>query len=105
MGTWGEKAEWLAEIARQTEHLPAALRTKPDVHEFLEPYCEAFLVLMPCRQAGWGLGLIPLSEIRAYVTLFEVKDVECFVRLIRAMDRAYLEAVNGRNDCRTKARL
>jgi hypothetical protein len=39
---------------------------------------------------------IPLAEIRAYCGLFDVADVEEFVRLIRAMDDAVLARVAER---------
>ena len=38
-----------------------------------------------------GEGPIPLSEIAAYCSLMEVDDKEAMIRLMNAMDRAYLE--------------
>lgn len=36
-------------------------------------------------------GPIPLSEIRDYLDLYEVDERDKFIRLMLAMDRAYLE--------------
>lgn len=47
---------------------------------------------------------IPLAEIRAYCALFNVADVEEFVRLIRAMDDAVLARVAERRRAETDAR-
>ncbi|EDP66832.1 hypothetical protein BAL199_17263 [alpha proteobacterium BAL199] len=46
--------------------------------------------------AGAMVVAIPLAEIRAYCGLFDVADVEEFVRLIRAMDDAVLARVAER---------
>lgn len=56
---------------------------------------QAFALLSAVRPviagpAGAVLAAIPLAEIRAYCGLFDVPDVEEFVRLIRAMDGAVL---------------
>ena len=46
---------------------------------------------------------IPLAEIRAYCGLFDVADVEEFVRLIRAMDDAVLARAGERRRAGTAA--
>ena len=46
--------------------------------------------------AGATVAAIPLAEIQAYCALFDVADVEEFVRLIRAMDDAVLARVAER---------
>jgi len=56
---------------------------------------QAFALLSAVRPvvagpAGVAPAAIPLAEIGAYCGLFDVADVEEFVRLIRAMDDAVL---------------
>lgn len=44
-----------------------------------------------------GIGPIPLSEIKAYLDLIEVTDLdekERWVKMIRALDGVYVEHVN-----------
>lgn len=64
---------------------------------------DAFVVLSPSRPFGFGVGCIPLSEIESFVRLYEVEDVDRFLRLIRAMDTAYVEKINQRNERKNKA--
>lgn len=72
--------------------MPAALRDRPEPFDDLEPALGAFALLSAVRPvlAGGTPAAIPLAEIRAYCALFEVADVEEFVRLIRVMDDAVL---------------
>jgi len=64
---------------------------------------DAFVVLSPSRPFGFGVGCIPLSEIESFIRLYEVEDVDRFLRLIRAMDTAYVEKINQRNERKNKA--
>ena len=64
--------------------LSSRVDLRPDVYDI----AEAFSVLSPSR----GMGAVPLSEIESYIRLFDVADVPRFVRLVRAVDVAYLEA-------------
>jgi len=49
------------------------------------------------------VGCIPLSEIESFIRLYEVEDVDRFLRLIRVMDTAYVEKINQRNERKNKA--
>ena len=49
--------------------------------------------LLYAGSTGAVAGAIPLAEIQAYCSLFQVSDVEDFIHLIRAMDDAYLTRV------------
>lgn len=64
---------------------------------------DAFVVLSPSRPFGFGVGCIPLSEIESFIRLYEVEDIDRFLRLIRAMDTAYVEKINQRNERKNKA--
>lgn len=64
---------------------------------------DAFVVLSPSRPFGFGVGCIPLSEIESFIRLYEVDDVDRLLRLIRAMDTAYVEKINQRNERKNKA--
>lgn len=64
---------------------------------------DAFVVLSPSRPFGFGVGCIPLSEIESFIRLYEVEDVDRFLRLIRAIDTAYVEKINQRNERKNKA--
>ncbi len=63
----------------------------PEVYDDLTWVTEAFCSITSSRQVGFGLGPIPLSEIKTYVELFPIpEDLETFVRLLRTMDNEYL---------------
>jgi hypothetical protein len=57
---------------------------------------DAFIFLSPSRTVAFGTGFIPLSEIETYLRLFPTDDIERFLTLIRAVDNAYVDAVEKR---------
>lgn len=63
---------------------------------------DAFITLSPSRPAGFGLSCIPLTELESYIRLYEVEDIDRFIQLIRAMDGAFVEKVNQRNERKLK---
>lgn len=67
-----------------------ALGNRPIVPAHLDYIWEGFWCLMSSRNIGFGMGPIPLTEIKAYIELFAIKDVSLFVTCIRAMDSQYL---------------
>lgn len=72
-----------------------AVETRPQLHRDALEYWEAFQVLHVSRaNTGFGPGPILLSEIVAYTELMEIpmgEEQRQYMRLIRAMDRAYLD--------------
>ncbi|HEY9567800.1 MAG TPA: hypothetical protein VIR38_06910 [Thalassobaculum sp.] len=87
--------------------MPAALRDRPEPYADLLPVLQAFALLSAVRPVAAGSsGLlpsaIPLAEIGAYCALFDVGDVDEFVRLIRAMDDAVL--ARNAETCSTETR-
>lgn len=73
------------------------MKTRPVLDIVEAQFWEAFHTLHLSRAStGLGPGAIPLSEIRAYADLMQMPpgDVQQeFMRVMRAMDRAYLEQV------------
>ena len=46
-----------------------------------------------------GVGPIPLSEMKAYMELFRINDLDerdRFVRMIKALDRVYIKHTNDK---------
>ena len=93
--------------------MPKELEDEPEIDERLLPYVEAYAVLNAGRTSGMTANPIPLTEIEAYCRLYEVADISRFVRLIRAMDGAYMGYVadkakkapqNGHRHTRPQAR-
>ena len=70
-----------------------ALENRPELYPDLVPVWEAFVLLSPSRNVGWGAGAIPLSEVRAYCEMFEIppEDREELLYLLRALDEEYLK--------------
>lgn len=64
---------------------------------------DAFITLSPSRPAGFGVSCIPLTELEAYIRLYEVDDIERFIQLIRAMDGAFVENVNQKHERKLKS--
>ncbi len=75
--------------------VPKALTSLPDIHPLLDlPYVEAFYMLDSSRQAGMGLGAIPLSEITNLHDRIQLGELKEFITIIQAADMAYLKAYN-----------
>jgi len=61
----------------------------------------AFWHLSGSRQIGMGLGNIQISEIYAYMQMFEITDVgerRDFLRHIQVLDSTYLEFHNEKRE-------
>lgn len=71
----------------------AVIDEKPELFGDLQDIWEAFGMLDPSRQNGMGMGYIPLAEIKAYLEMFGTDDVDRFVRLLRHLDKAYVDAI------------
>jgi hypothetical protein len=54
-------------------------------------------MLNASRPMMFGPAPIPLSEIKAFVDLFAVQDVDFLIACVRAMDRVYLDDYVKRN--------
>lgn len=52
---------------------------------------DAYWTLANSRRVGFSLSYIPFSEIKAYVDLFPVGDVEFFVTCLHALDTVYVD--------------
>ena len=68
-----------------------ALANKPEVPPDLTYIWDAFWILNQSRSQGFAEGSIPLSEVAAYVDLFNVQDPSFFLSCVRVMDAKYLE--------------
>lgn len=81
---------------------PKVLLNKPDLYDDLIPIWESFWFLHPARPAGMDVGAIPLTEIIAYwrevVGVASRSELTEKVRLVRAMDKAFLEYVKENRD-------
>ena len=85
-------------LHKQTGELPSALKNKPEFKPGLAWYYELFELLNTSRAIGFsGAGAIPFSEMKACFDLLEITDLderECSIKMIRALDSAYLQHVN-----------
>ena len=64
----------------------------PEVEPDAEDYWTAFWLLSASRPAGMaGVAAIPVAEVLAYCQLHEVAEGPELHRMIRAMDRVYIE--------------
>lgn len=71
---------------------PKALQSRPKLYDWMAPYIQAFKLLDSRRPIGFGEGAIPLSDIVAYLQVFEAPETpQQFVSRIVKMDNAYLE--------------
>lgn len=89
---WADKIDFLMAIEEKRGYAPQALLDRPELDMTERWYMQAFATLSPSRQSGMGVGGIPLSEVRAYLDLFDTPvEVDEFVAVIRAMDACWLE--------------
>lgn len=72
------------------------MENRPELYPDLVPVWEAFVLLSPSRNSGWGAGAIPLSEVKAYCEMFDIEgdDREELLILLRALDDEYLKSTN-----------
>lgn len=87
--------------AADGEAVPA-LEAEPVLPAYWRPVWDGFLTLNRCRPVGFGVGAIPLAEIKCYLEMFTYPDVEEFVRCVKEMDAAYLEFVDKKEQSRGK---
>lgn len=75
------------------------MENRPELYPDLVPVWEAFVLLSPSRNTGWGAGAIPLSEVKAYCEMFDIEgdDREELVILLRALDDEYLKSTNEKS--------
>lgn len=72
----------------------------PELLPETAPYWEAWQVLSLSRPSGFGVGAIPISEIKAYLELYQVDDLDeriRYVRLIQAADGEFLKVMAERS--------
>jgi hypothetical protein len=83
---------------------PEALQRRPPLDAPLRWYLEAFYDLSRGRQITMGgAGPIPLSEILAYMQMFEITDLDeraSFLRTMGRLDAVYLEAQHKKAEAR-----
>lgn len=95
--TWGENLDFLEEM-RDDGRTPQALEIRPILYDWMVEYLKAFDVLSATRQCGMGPNPIQLSEMLAYMQLYEVEDRDTFVHHILQMDKTFLEAVLAKQE-------
>jgi len=84
------KLEVLRMQAEKTGETPATLQRMPDLYDDAAPFWLAFWHLHASRNMN---GVIPVSEVAAWLDLHRIDDLDeraRTARLIRAMDTEYL---------------
>jgi hypothetical protein len=85
----------LEQVYKQTGRKPKELE-KPYFPEVLGHVWLAFLELNPSRPMGDGVcRALPYSEIKSYLETTETLLRPREVQLLKALDNAYLEVING----------
>lgn len=83
-----------------TGEIPDALQNKPKLSHWVAQYYSAFHVLNDSRMVREGsIGSIPLSEIFAYMQMFEIDKLderEHFTKMVKALDRVYVKHINAK---------
>ena len=101
---YGAKIEWFLELAESGEYVKA-LEEKPVIYQDLILDYEAFIILNNSRLIGMTEGSIPLSEIYAYMKIFEIFDYnqrKLFLKRIRFLDKVYLDFIHESNTKKVK---
>lgn len=77
---------------RRRQPLPDVIANAPQILPGLEMYYEAFSELSTCRSNGMAMGPIPWTAIDQYALRhgFEADGFEYLVRMVRALDDAFL---------------
>lgn len=87
-------------IEETTGATPKALLDAPKIHGTCQEIADAYSILSKRRNVGFGASPIQLSEIIAFIQLFDRPSVsvDVFVHLIGVMDTKYLELSNKDGD-------
>lgn len=92
---WGREEETLLEIQATTGITPIGLSNKPTLAAGLVGVWGAYNLLNGSRLiTEAGPSPIPLTEIKAYLDITKIDDVESrlyVVRMVRTLDNMYLE--------------
>ncbi|NUB24709.1 hypothetical protein [Azospirillum brasilense] len=91
MAEWGKDAPWADQVEAETGRRPPIPRP-PELDADEAEIAKSWGWLSHYRENG----IIKLSTIRDYIELFGTADTEAFVRLIRAVDSAWLAAVRAK---------
>ncbi len=85
-----------------------ALQNRPALNQWVYEYWEAYLALGSSRMVHQGgIGSIPLSEIIAYMSAINLRDIDerlKFIRMIQSLDMVYVTHVNDRANKRAADR-
>ncbi len=101
----GQRMKTLLDVERARGKSIKTLDEMPDVPPPVAWVREAFWVLNSSRSVGFGVGFIPLTEIEAYVRLFEVERRVWFVTVIRELDEIYMDRQRAKDqNAREKAK-
>jgi hypothetical protein len=65
---------------------------------------DAFWLLSRSRAIGFGTGPIPLSEIAAFIQVFDIERPSFFVRCINELDSIWLEHEAKKSKTKQKSR-
>ena len=90
---YGSKFEWFLQLEKDGQRVEA-LDKKPVLYRDLENDYRAFIALNASRPIGMVEGAIPLSEIYAYMQIFEISNYDqrkLFIQRIRFLDKIYLD--------------
>lgn len=86
-------------MAKATGKTPDALQRKPEYPYEHGEYLQAFELVSRGRRIGLNsVGYIPLAEIEAYCRLFEVFDVELFVRVMVELDGIFISFIDSKKE-------
>jgi hypothetical protein len=88
------------ELIESGQHVEALL-TKPTLYDDLVNDYRAFIDLSASRQTGMVEGAIPLSEIYAYMQIFEIAvyaQRKLFLQRMRFLDKIYLDFVHKESE-------
>ncbi len=91
---WGKHEGFLSGL-KESGIEPQALKGKPELDGTAHEMLTHFYVLNRSRNIGVGVGPIPITEMEAWIRLNEIDDIEMFLRVMIALDDAYLEAMNN----------
>lgn len=93
---WGDKLQWLQDLARQQGSEPKALQRRVVPPERIEWIWRAFWELSGDRQIGFGSpGPIMWASIDAYARRYEIEGerFERLISMVRMLDREFSKII------------
>ena len=92
--SWGDKYDKLVNTVKDVHEKPF-VKDAITLTYFQQFYAEAFVDLSNHRQVGMAVSPLPFNDLKAYIELHNITDVDEFIYMISSLDTEYVKMQNA----------